>query len=263
MISYLAIFSTHFRLYLQYRAAAFAGFATQLFWGLIRVMIFAAFYQATTAPQPMTYDEVVSYIWLGQAMFALIPWNVNRDLQQLIRTGGVAYELLRPLDLYWFWFCRVLAGRTAPTLLRAAPIFIIASLFLGLQPPASWQSAFAWLLLTLTAVFLSCAITTVTTISLLWTLSGEGINQIVMTAVMLFCGLIVPLPLFPDWVQPIINLLPFRGLADIPFRLYLGHIPPNQVVSLFLQQAGWIAGLIFFGRFLLSRALKVMVIQGG
>ncbi len=52
--AYCAILSARFRMLLQYRAAAFAGFVTQLFWGLIRVMIFSAFYRSSNAPQPMT-----------------------------------------------------------------------------------------------------------------------------------------------------------------------------------------------------------------
>lgn len=43
MTPYLAILSARFRTLLQYRAAAAAGFGTQLFWGLIRMMIFEAF----------------------------------------------------------------------------------------------------------------------------------------------------------------------------------------------------------------------------
>ena len=43
MRAYWAIFSARFRALLQYRAAAAAGCVTQVFWGLIRVMIFAGF----------------------------------------------------------------------------------------------------------------------------------------------------------------------------------------------------------------------------
>ena len=43
---YVAMLGARFRMLLQYRAAAFAGFATQLFWGAIELMIFAAFYAA-------------------------------------------------------------------------------------------------------------------------------------------------------------------------------------------------------------------------
>jgi len=40
----VAVVSARYRTLLQYRAAAFAGFATQLFWGAIRLMILAAFF---------------------------------------------------------------------------------------------------------------------------------------------------------------------------------------------------------------------------
>ena len=37
------------------------------------------------------------------ALFALLPWNVDPEIAEKMRTGSVAYELLRPLDLYAFW----------------------------------------------------------------------------------------------------------------------------------------------------------------
>ena len=40
MRAYTAVMSARLREALQYRAAAVAGMVTQLFWGLIRVMIF-------------------------------------------------------------------------------------------------------------------------------------------------------------------------------------------------------------------------------
>ena len=87
MSSYAAILSANFRILLQYRAAAIAGLATQLFWGLIRVMIFEAFYRSTTADQPMNLDQVTTYIWLGQAFIMLLPWNLDRQIHALIRSG--------------------------------------------------------------------------------------------------------------------------------------------------------------------------------
>ncbi len=48
MTPYLAVFSARIRMLLQYRAAAMAGMATQIFWGWIRVMIFAAFHRRRT-----------------------------------------------------------------------------------------------------------------------------------------------------------------------------------------------------------------------
>jgi ABC-2 type transport system permease protein len=248
---------------LQYRAAALAGFGTQLFWGGIRVMIFDAFYRSTQAAQPLTYEQTVTYLWLIQALLLLIPWGIDGEMRNLILSGNVAYELARPVDLYWLWFTRSVAGRLAPALLRATPMFLVAGLFFGLQPPASWASAGAWLLAMLAALILSSALTTLMAISLMWTLTGDGIMRLVGTLNMLLSGSIVPLPFFPDWSQHLLAALPFSGLIDVPFRLYLGAIPPGQVLVFVGRQLAWSAALILLGRWLLARGMRRLVIQGG
>ena len=263
MIGYWAVVSARFRTLLQYRAAALAGLGTQLLWGLIRVMIFEAFYLSTTASQPMDVADVITYVWLTQALLGMLPWNVDPDIRALIRSGGVSYELLRPLDLYSHWYSRALALRTAPTLLRSIPLLAAAGVFLGMQAPASWAAAGAFSVAILAALLLSCAITSLLNISLLWTVSGDGIAAIGSAAVVLFSSMLVPIPFFPDWAQPVINALPFGGLVDTPFRLYLGHIPPGDLLSHLAQQLVWVVALVVLGRWVLSRGLRRLVVQGG
>jgi len=263
MRPYWAIISARFRVLLQYRAAAVAGLATQLFWGLIRVMIFYAFYESTRAPQPMRLAEVVTYVWLGQAMLRMLPWDAEGDQRQMVRTGMVAYELLRPVDLYAQWFCRSLAWRMAPTLLRAVPLFLIAIPFLGMGWPASGASAAAFAAAMVGAACLAAAITALIGITLLWTVSGEGLSRILPAAVVLLSGIVVPLPLFPGWAQAALDVLPFRGVVDLPFRLYIGHIPPSGVFWVLAHQLGWTVALVGAGRFALSRGVRRLVVQGG
>jgi len=80
---------------------------------------------------------------------------------------------------------------------------------------------------------------------------------------MMMSGLIIPLPFFPDWLQPILNFMPFRGIIDVPFRIYMGHIPPSQAPALFLHQIAWTAIILAVNAWLLSRARKRILIQGG
>lgn len=248
---------------LQYRTAAIAGFATQIFWGLIRVMIFEAFYRSTTAPQPMTYPEVVTYIWLGQGMLLLAIFSADDDISEMIKTGTVSYEMVRPLNLYLFWYCRAVAARSAPLLLRALPLFLITGLFFNLQAPASFAHAIVFLLSCLTAIFLSSSMAMVMTISLLWTIAGDGVNRILPAAVFFFSGLIVPLPLLPDWMQPVVSFLPFRGLADVPYRIYLGHMPLSDAPQALLHQWIWVIAIVIFGYRFLNRGIQKLVVQGG
>lgn len=263
MTAYAAVLSARFRLLLQYRGAAIAGMGTQLFWGLIRTMIFTAFYYSTTAPQPMSREQVVSYLWLGQAMFALLPWNVDPDVRAMIHTGSVAYEMLRPVDLYGLWYSRAVAQRSAPTLLRSVPLLLVAGLFFGLQLPVTWAAAAGWLLMTLAAVALAAAFATLMTVSLLWTVAGDGIQRILPTVVMALSGLLLPISLFPAWWQPALRFLPFADLMDTPFRVYLGLAPAAAAPLLLAHQLAWAAALMLAGRWALSRGLRRLVVQGG
>jgi ABC-2 type transport system permease protein len=269
---YVAIVGVRFRLLLQYRAAAIAGLWTQIFFGLVLIMVYEAFYRsAPTAAQPMAFAQVASYVWLGQALLAMLPWNVDAELRAMVRSGAIAYELCRPIDLYGLWFARALAQRTAPTLLRAAPMAVFAALglpLLGLgewrlAPPASLAAGAGFAAALLCALALGCAISALINISLMWTVAGDGIVMLSTTAVSLLSGLTIPLPLFPEWAQPVLPWLPFAGLFDLPFRIYTGHIAVGGWALVITRQIGWTVALIGFGRWLLGRGMRRLVVQGG
>src|SRR5678809_1095324 len=179
MIPYLAYFRARWRVLMTYRAAAFAGFVTQLFWGWIRIMILEAFFlNAAGAPVPIDLVQVTAYIWLSQATLTVLAWNIEGDLSDMVRTGAVAYELLRPLDLFGGWFTRSVAKRTAPMVLRAAPLLVAAWAWGGLPLPTP-AGAGLWLLSLTGAIAVSAALTTLLSLTLLWNLAGEGIRWVV------------------------------------------------------------------------------------
>ena len=127
MKKYLALFRIRFINALQYRAAALAGMATQFAWGFMEIFAFAAFYRANPAAFPMEFSQTVSYIWMQQAFLALfMMWFWENDIAAAITEGSIAYEMVRPIDLYNRWFCQAAANRLARAMLRCAPILIVA-----------------------------------------------------------------------------------------------------------------------------------------
>src|SRR5262245_22115444 len=135
---YLAAFRARFLLMLQYRTAALAGFATQCWWGAIMIMVFGAFYGVNEAAGPISLAKAITYVWLGQAFYALLPWLADPEIGQAVRSGGVGYDRLRPLDAYGYWFARTLGWMLARALPRAALMLLAAGLVLPLVGLADW-----------------------------------------------------------------------------------------------------------------------------
>ena len=267
---YRAVFRARFHLLVQYRAAALAGFATQCWWGAIKVMVFAAFLRGAAA-SPMTLREAVDYIWLGQAFLTLLPWTADPDLARMVRTGDVAYERLRPLDTYGFWYARAVARRTATPLLRAIPMVITAGVLLplaglgtwGLAGPNGMAAAALFAVSMVICVALSSAFSTLLDTLVVASLSERGVNTIMGPLAIVFSGNLVPLPLLPEWLQPVMRNQPFAGLLDTPFRIYSGHLGGWDAVAALGRQVFWVVALVLLGRLLMGRVMARLQTQGG
>ena len=116
MKKYWAIFRMRFINNLQYRTAALAGLATNFAWGFMLILSFNALYRANPAGFPMEFSQMVSYIWIQQALLLLFAgWFRLRAVDDGIIEGMIAYELVRPVDLYGRWLCQNIAvGAAGP-----------------------------------------------------------------------------------------------------------------------------------------------------
>lgn len=268
---YAALASMRLRAILQYRAAALAAVATQLFWGLLRFMILDGFYRSDPSASDFTTVHLASYVWLGQAMFGLFPMNVDPLASDRIRSGAVAYELLRPLDLYANWAVSVVGWRIGRTALRAVPLLLFAAVVLplvgartwALGPPAGAGAAIGFTAAVALGVLTGMAVTLLGQTVMLWTLSSTGWNAILPLAAWICSGMVVPLPYLPHWAQAVLELLPFAGLIDTPFRIYSGHLAGSEALRALLVQTAWVVALVAAGHRLMAVGIRKVVIQGG
>lgn len=272
MNPYLALFASRFQLMLQYRAAALAGFATQCWWGAIKVMVLAAFYaNAASADAPITLAQAITYTWLAQGFLALMPWNGDPDIGLAARTGAIGLDRLRPIDTYALWYARSLGlmlARAAPRLLLmvltagvALPLLSLSAW--AMHPPPSIAAAALFAISVTLAALLSAAIMNLINILIAITLSDRGVNTAVGPIVILFSGNLIPLPLFPDWMQTFLFVQPIAGVLDIPYRIYFAQLTGEAAITGMALQAAWTIVFIFIGRALLDRAMAKLQVQGG
>ncbi len=263
MKAYLSTFAMRWKMELQYRGAVIGGVICQIFFGLILVSLYGALYRSK--PQNLPLEAVASYVWLQQAFFRML-LSTDTDLLDKIRTGGIAYELCRPIHLYGFYYARMLAQKLLGSLLRAAPMLIFALCLprgMGLMGPVSWAALMVSVLGLLLGLLCVCALDNITMALTMRTLDHRGVMAMLNLLMMFLAGNILPLTLFPDSWQKIITLLPYAQLLDTPIRIYTGQYALEQAPQALLIQLVWITLLVALGEWLWARHQKRLIIQGG
>jgi ABC-2 type transport system permease protein len=266
MRGYISYFKAELKAGLQYKTAALSGLTTQFFWGIIFALVYTSFYRHT-AIQDINLSQLMDYVWLNQAFLTLIYIGLNDEaIIGSIKDGTVAYELLRPYDLYTWWYVKLVARRYALVMLRCMPILVFAYL---LPEPYNLSlpfSVFTFLMFVLTMFLGTILVSTINMIvnSLaFFTNENRGISSIIYTIADLLEGSQIPLPLLSGVVLVIASFTPFRFIEDLPFRLYSGHIDIRTGFREIGIELIWILGLLIIGRLIMKKALSKVSIQGG
>ena len=267
MRAYLSYFKLRFITSLQYRAAAWAGIATQVFFGFIFIMVYMAFYESGSAKLPMELPQLITYIWLNQSLLSLINlFYKDKELFMLVKKGDLAYELVRPKDLYFMWYFKIIGQRLAMVILRAIP-FVIFLLLLPepyrISLPESLPHFLLFLLTLTTGTFLMTSIIVLYPIITMRTLNEKGIVQVIVAIADILSGITVPIPFFPKFLQVISKCLPFQYVSDLPFRIYVGNINITSGLYGLLIQIIWAIAIITIGYTMMKKSLKRVVVQGG
>lgn len=268
MKKYLSFFTMRLSAGLQYRMAVLGAVVTQLPWGLMECLAFQAFYKAGPSAFPMEFSALVSYMWLKEAFFLLFTvWgNVDQDLFEMILKGDIAYELCRPVSLYQMWFAKVSAARIANAAFRCIPILVVAMLLpkpYRLLLPKDFKTALLFAAAMVLGVGVTVSFCMLVYITAFFTISPQGLRLFCMSAVEFLSGSVIPIPFMPDPVRKIVELLPFAGMMNVPFRIYSGDLAGQAMLHALGLQAFWLLVLAAAGKWLCKIAERRIVIQGG
>lgn len=264
---YGSFFRLRFAMGLQYRAAALAGIVTQFAWGFLEIMVYWAFYEAEPQNFPMTFEATTAYIWLQQAFLAFfVPWMVENEIFDAILNGNVAYEMCRPVDMYWMWFSRSVANRFSRAALRCFPILIVAAFLPApyrMMGPACMADLFWFLVTVVLGLLVMVAFCMLIYMLAFFTVSAQGLRILFVSCVEFFSGAVIPLPFFPEGIRDVMELLPFAAMQNVPLRIYGGNLHGEELRRAVILQVFWLFVLILLGKMLEWKAVKRIVLQGG
>ncbi|MCL2357430.1 MAG: ABC-2 family transporter protein [Defluviitaleaceae bacterium] len=264
---YFALFRIRFTHSLQYRAAALAGLFTQFAWGFMYILAFAAFYRESPDAFPMSFEQTVAYIWMQQAFLTLFAlWFWDKSISGVIESGDIAYELVRPMDLYGRWATTIASSRIARCVMRAAPIFAVAFFLpapFRLTISMNLQTAAIFALSVALSLGVAVAFSMLVYITVIHTLNGAGVRLIAAVASDFLTGGIIPIPFFPAALRTVVEFSPFAAMQNTPLLIFNGYLTDAALARAVGLQVFWLAALVVIGRVLMARSLQRIVVQGG
>lgn len=260
---YWEIVSLALRRQLTYRAAMWAGLATNVFFGLLRALVMIALYDARNEVAGLTLQEAITYTALSQAIIAYLSIFGWWDVMDSVNSGEVAADMLRPMNYLRFWMAADLGRALVNIVLRGVTIILIYSLFVDLSLP---QSAWQWLAL-LPALFFAWAVSFgwrfLVNLAAFWTPNARGIGRFAFGLIWVLSGFYMPLRLYPDWFRAICELTPFPSMVSTPLQIFLGLLDGPELLWALSNQILWSVILLAVSQLVLNRGVRRLVIQGG
>lgn len=264
MRSLLAYGVAGFRRYAAYRSATVAGAFTNTVFGVVKASItLAAIASAGGAIAGYDARQGATYSFLCQALIAPVAVFGWHDLADRIRTGDIAVDLARPVDLQLSWLAADL-GRAAYELLpRGLPPLLVGVAFFGLTVPHEALPFILGAASVVLAVAVSFACRYLLNLTAFWVVEMRGLLTLYMVGSNVLTGLVVPVHWFPGWMKDLATATPFPSMLQAPVDVISGRVSGWHSATTVATQAIWLAAMMGLGRIVTARATRRLVVQGG
>jgi ABC-2 type transport system permease protein len=264
-VSWWVLVRAGFARYAAYRAAMVGGALTNAVFGLLRASILTGAVAGTTAGtiRGWTSGEAVTYVWITQALIApvhLFTWN---ELALRVRTGDIAVDLARPIDLQLAYGAADLGRAAAVVLPRSLPTLAVGAVTSGLTLPSRPAICGAAVVSVVLAVAVSFCCRYLVNLAAFWILDVRGVLTVYVTVSTLLAGLLVPVPWFPPWLTAIDRLTPFPAMLQTPADILVGRIAAPDLAAALAGQVAWLVALVAVGQLAQRLGARRLVVQGG
>lgn len=268
------------RLYLSFVRLAFLkflAFRLRYYTGVVSYTIFVAghayLYRALFASRPepladvriggLELAEMITYVaiaWIGRSFTFN---NIDRTLSHQIQQGEIAMQLIKPFHVQTVMMFEAAGEAAFRLLLFTLPIMVVVVPVFGIGgPPHSYL--IGWTLLSFVlALVINSQLNFLIGCLAFYLKNIDGVIRAKHISLDFLSGVLIPFSFFPVWFQTVVAWLPFQGLTYVPVTIYLGKRLGVDLYSAVLVQAAWAVGLFLVGRWLWTRAVRAVTLQGG
>jgi len=258
---YYSFAQKRFRSNAAYRFENFTGIFYSLLIMFVYITIFRAFVGDNSVDGvtvPMLSTNFVLTCLVGSAYDLDEIW-VSRKIQD----GSIAVEFLRPVNIKYRMLAENIGDTVYAMIYRCLPAVLISMLFFQFQGPESIQALIMFLLSLCLGYLIYWSISFLVQISAFFIINVRSVATIKDALIHILAGVYLPMWAFPDGLRHFIAFTPFEGIFFLPIEIYFGRAKGMQILISFGKQFVWLVILWLIGNWMMARARKKMIVQGG
>ncbi len=210
-----------------------------------------------------TIPQLLTYYSVGWLLRMINHHGADIAIGQSILTGDIVNILVKPVHHHHYRMAEAAGKAFGRIIFYSLPAFFLLSIFVKRFILVWDATLLKFLVLSLIGFFISFEIQYIIGCAAFFFTVNHQIIWITDMTIRLMSGLIIPLSLFPDFVNRLLTLLPFQMIYYIPIQMWIGKIDAAGFSHALVTALTWLIILHLTGRWVCASGLKRLAIFGG
>ncbi len=210
----------------------------------------------------LTLQQMLTYAVISMAILPVIWSSADRMAYWDVNQGQITSILTKPLKIQHYIFFRE-SGHNIMTFFSETVLAILFAFFIFRISVPNIFNLTAFIISIFLSILISFSISFLIWLSAFWTEKSNGLRRLKEAVIDLFGGAIIPIYLFPAWIQPVFFLLPFQAIFNTPLSIFIEKISGVQIIFALLVQVFWASILLIAGHLIWKRARIKYTAHGG
>lgn len=263
MRKFKAIAKKGFKNMMYYKSQNFLG----LFTSIVGIIMMQFFWRAMYADKNIINSTSLQQMLLYSSMSWFLNLFNYEDLQNEIindiKTGNINSKLLYPINYLFYMFSKSFGNQIWMFLFKGTPIILFIAVFLNPQINLSIGSIVFFIITALLGNLMLCMMNMIISLASFTWIEVSGLFIIKDILVNFFSGLIIPTWFYPEFIQGLVNVLPFQYMIQVPLAILCNRIEANEAMVSVRIQCLWILIFIILLKLIWARNTKRMESLGG
>jgi ABC-2 type transport system permease protein len=214
---------------------------------VVMLVLWVSVYQQGNTLTGYNLSQLLTYYLIGHLISAITEAHFELDVVDQINDGSVAQYFLKPVSFKKLMITGESSWKSFSFLFSQLPL-LLAIIFLA-QDWLIFPSPISSILVIIIVFFgfiLDSLMSLLVIAGAFFIDEGRSLSHLKWMLTGIFSGMILPLSLYPQWLENLSRALPFQFKFAVPMEVYLGKISPIQSVQFILFEIFWII-ILYFG----------------